>query len=183
MAETDAAVIVDFVDLAPGYFNPVIVAVMPLPPALAAGGAITEAVVRPGFQNFSNHVLAVIKAERDRDFNIAAGGDLYLPTEIFRHGIRCPSRIMLPVVRLYVNDGVIYVTHPLNPFRVNPLPSIKGGGSILRGGCAPFDKLRTGPSRCALPWGVVGVQYRKILQKDRDCLGVLTKQGLLRMTS
>jgi hypothetical protein len=113
MAETNAAVIVDFVDLAPGYFNPVVVTVVPLPPALAAGGAITEAVVRPGFQNFSNHVLAVIKSERDRDFNIAAGGDLYLPTEEkFRHGIRCPSRIMLPVVRLYVNDGVIYVTHP-----------------------------------------------------------------------
>ena len=88
MAETGAAVIVDFIDLAPGCFNPVVVAVMPLPPALAAGGAIAEAVVRPGFQNFSNHVLAVVKAKRERDFDFAAVDDLYLPTEeIFRHGI------------------------------------------------------------------------------------------------
>jgi len=86
MAEVGAAVIVDFVGLAPACFNPVIVAVMPLPPALAAGGAIAEVMVRPGFQNFSNLVLAVIKAKRERDFDIAAGDDLYLPTEeMFRH--------------------------------------------------------------------------------------------------
>jgi hypothetical protein len=129
MAEAGAAVIVDFVDLTPGCFNPVIVAVMPLPPALAAGGAIAEAMVRPGFQNFSNLVLAVIKAKRERDFDIAAGGDVYLPTEeMFRHSIRCAPVIMLPAVRLYVNDGMIYVTHPLIPFREN-----------LQGEPPPFD--------------------------------------------
>ena len=61
VAEAGAAVVIDFIDFALGCFNAVVIAVVPLPPALASGGAFTEAVVRPGLQNFSNNVLAVLR--------------------------------------------------------------------------------------------------------------------------
>ena len=51
---------------------------------------------------------AVVQAEGDGDFNFAASGDLYPPTEIaFRHDILKTSLIMLPVLRQHVNDRPI----------------------------------------------------------------------------
>ena len=88
VVKAGTAVVVYFVDFTIGGFHAVIVAVVPLLPALAAGRACPEAVVRPGFHYFHNSVVTVVKPKGHGDFNIAAGGDLYLPTEIaFRHGI------------------------------------------------------------------------------------------------
>jgi len=96
VAETGAAVVVDFVDFAFVGFDSKVVAVVPLPPALAAGGAFTEAVVRPGLQNFRDNVLVFIETKRDGNFNITAGGDLYLASEkILGHGSSITFLFML----------------------------------------------------------------------------------------
>ncbi len=101
VVETGAAVVVDFIDSAIGGFNAVVVAMVPLPPAFAPGGTPAETIVGPGLKNFSNNIFAVVQAERHRDFYIAAGGDLYLPTEkTFWHGI-----IMLTTANMNVNNN------------------------------------------------------------------------------
>lgn len=84
MAQTGAAVMVNFVDPAIGCPDSVIVAVTPLPPAFAALCVPAETVVRPRLQDFRNDVLAVVQPERDRDLDVAAGGDLYLLSDKFR---------------------------------------------------------------------------------------------------
>ena len=87
VVEAGAAVVVDFIDIAIDGFNAIVVAVVPLPPAFATGGAPAETVVGPGLQNFRNNILAVVQAERHGGLDVAAGSYLYLTTEkAFGHG-------------------------------------------------------------------------------------------------
>jgi len=97
--KVNAAVVVDFIYFAFGSPDAVIVTVVPLPPALASGGAFAEAVIGPGLQNFRNYVFPVVQLERHGGFNLPISGDLYLATEkTFRHSIN-----MLAVAGRYVN--------------------------------------------------------------------------------
>ncbi len=86
--KVNTAVVVDFIDFTFGGLNAVVVAVVPLPPAFAAGSATPESVVGPGFQDFCNNVFAVVQFERHRGFNIATCGNFNLAAEkAFRHNI------------------------------------------------------------------------------------------------
>jgi len=81
VGQLGAAVVVNLVNLAFGGFYAVVVAVMAVVPPLTLWGVVAVAMVRPGLQDFRNVLLAVVKFEGDGDFDIPAGGDLYLTGE------------------------------------------------------------------------------------------------------
>ena len=71
MLEVGAPVMVNFEDLALRGPDPVVVAVMALPPLFAAQWTATEAVVRPGGDYVRDNILPVVKMEGGGDLNLA----------------------------------------------------------------------------------------------------------------
>ena len=61
--EAGTPVVVDFEDLVLGGLDPVVVAVVALPPLSATQRTQAEAIVVPGFEYVRNHILSVIEAE------------------------------------------------------------------------------------------------------------------------
>lgn len=89
MLEAGAPVVVNFKDLILRGPDPVVVAVVALPPFFAVRWARAEAIVRPGFDYIRDNILLVIEAEGSRNLNLAAYGNLYLSTEKLWNHVSC----------------------------------------------------------------------------------------------
>jgi len=78
--------VVYFEDFAVGGPNPVVVAVVALPPSLVAQRGFPKPVVMPGFDYISDHVLSATETEGNRNLDFTADGDFdLLPKKLWSY--------------------------------------------------------------------------------------------------